>query len=62
MLEYIIIVICLIGCGYNAFQLGLRSGAERTLTKLREERIITFDKFGTIKPNPFYIPKEDIDN
>ena len=59
MLEYIIIFICLIGCGYNAYQIGIRTGAEKTLTKLREERIITFDKFGTIKPNPFYIPKEE---
>lgn len=59
MIEFIIFSICLFGCGYKAFQIGIKEGAERTLTKLHETKIIAFDERGNIKPNPFYIPHDN---
>jgi hypothetical protein len=51
---YIIILICILGAGYQAFQIGIREGAERTIRKLHEKKIISVDKGGEISPNPFY--------
>lgn len=54
MEAYIIILICILGAGYQAFQIGIREGAERTIRKLHEKKIISVDKGGEISPNPFY--------
>tara|TARA_B100001093_G_scaffold198225_1_gene190526 strand:+ start:1796 stop:1993 length:198 start_codon:yes stop_codon:yes gene_type:complete len=65
MFEYIIFLICIMGCGYQAYHIGIRAGAEKTITKLHETKIIAFDRKGNITPNPFYLfdtPEEEVDN
>ena len=36
---------------YQSFQIGVREGAERTIRKLHEEKIINIKKDGEISPN-----------
>ncbi len=62
MIEFFVFGICVIGAGYQAYQIGIREGAEKALTTLQREKIIAFDRYGNIKPNPFYLPKEEADN
>ena len=54
MIEWIIFGICIIGCGYQSFQIGIKEGCERTVTKLAQEKIITFKVNGDIVPNKFF--------
>ena len=56
-MEYFLIAICVSLCGYYSFHIGVREGAERTIKKLHEEKIISVHPNGNIKPNPFYIEK-----
>jgi len=62
MIEFIVFGFCVVGAGYQAFNIGIREGAERALARLRDDKIITFDRNGHIRPNPFYLPKEEADN
>mgnify|MGYP000043816334 CR=1 FL=1 len=54
MIEYIILAFVIAISGYQAFQHGIREGAERTLRKLSEEGIIFVKAGGNILPNKFY--------
>jgi len=54
MIEFLIFFVCLAGCSYQAFQGGVREGAERTIDKLHTARIISFDTKGNIIPNKFF--------
>jgi hypothetical protein len=54
MIEYIILAFIIAISGYQAFQHGIREGAERTLRKLSEEGIIFVKAGGNILPNKFY--------
>jgi len=56
--EYLLLAIIIAACGYRSFQIGVREGAERTIKKLHEEKIISVHTNGDIKPNPFYIEKK----
>ena len=49
-----IIVIALFGAafGYNMYHQGIKQGAELCVAKLHEEKIISFDNAGNIRPNP----------
>ena len=51
-----IIVIALFGAafGYNMYHQGIKQGAELCVAKLHEEKIISFDNAGNIRPNPFW--------
>jgi len=42
------------GFGYHMYKVGLRSGAELCLLKLTEQKIISLDNLGNIRPNPFW--------
>jgi hypothetical protein len=53
MTEIIILGVCFIGASWQSYQLGIREGAERTVEKLHQKRIIRFDRQGNIKPNNF---------
>lgn len=53
-MDYLIVFLCVLGAGYQAFQIGIREGAERTIRKLHEKKIISVDRGGEISPNPFY--------
>ena len=53
-MDYLIVVLCVLGTGYQAFQIGIREGAERTIRKLHEKKIISVNRGGKISPNPFY--------
>jgi len=39
---------------WQVWKQGIRTGAERAVTKLHELKIIAFDNVGNVKPNPFY--------
>jgi len=54
-MEYFLVACCVSLCGYQSWQLGVRAGAERTIKKLHEEKIISIRTNGNIVPNPFYI-------
>jgi len=54
-MEYLLVGICISLCAYQSWQLGIREGAESTVKKLHEEKIISIRTNGTIVPNPFYI-------
>lgn len=54
MIEWIVFGICIIGCGYQSFQIGIKEGCERTVKKLAQEKIITFKVNGDIVPNKFF--------
>jgi hypothetical protein len=53
-MDYLIVFLCVLGAGYQAFQIGIREGAERTIRKLHEKKIISVNRGGEISPNPFY--------
>jgi hypothetical protein len=53
-MEYIILACIISVATYQAFQIGIREGAERTIRKLHEEKIISVARGGEISPNPFY--------
>lgn len=53
-IELIIFIICLIGASWQAWRLGIREGASRTIDKLHEKKIIRFDHKGDIKPNEWF--------
>lgn len=57
-MEYFLVAVCVIACGYQSFQIGVREGAERCIKKLHEEKIISVNTNGDIKPNPFYVEKK----
>ena len=54
MLELIIFVICLAGASYQAYRIGIREGAAKTVDKLHYLKIISYDEKGNIRPNPFF--------
>ena len=54
-MEYLILAVVITTASYQSFQIGVREGAERTIKKLHEEKIISVAVNGDIKPNPFYI-------
>tara|TARA_Y100000385_G_C12781735_1_gene503808 strand:- start:437 stop:610 length:174 start_codon:yes stop_codon:yes gene_type:complete len=54
LVELIILIICLVGASWRAWQLGIREGASRTIDKLHKGRIIRFDHQGNIKPNEWF--------
>ena len=49
---YAITFICILGAGYQAFQIGICEGASRTVDKLITEEIIRLDNKGHIISNP----------
>jgi hypothetical protein len=53
-MEYFILGCIISIAAYQAFQIGIREGAERTIRKLHEEKIISVDRGGEISPNMFY--------
>ena len=57
-MEYFILCVVISLCGYYSFNIGIREGAERTLKKLHQEKIISVAPDGDIKPKPFYIEKK----
>lgn len=57
-MEYLIFAAIISLCAYQSWQLGVREGAERTVKKLHQEKIISVAVNGDIKPNPFYIEKK----
>ena len=54
MIEFIIFALCMAGCSYQAFRGGIKEGAERTVDKLHQARIIAYDNKGNIVPNKFF--------
>ena len=54
MIEFIVFLICLAGCAWQSFQIGIKEGCERTVKKLAQEKIITFKLNGDIVPNKFF--------
>jgi len=54
VIELIIFIICLIGASWQAWRIGLREGASRTIDKLHKERIIRYDHEGHIRPNEWF--------
>jgi len=57
-MEYFLLSVVVILSGYQSWKLGIREGAERTVKKLHQEKIISVALNGDIKPNPFYIEKK----
>jgi len=54
-MEYFLVACCVSLCGYQSWKLGVREGAERTIKKLHEEKIISIKTNGEVVPNPFFI-------
>lgn len=54
MIEFIVFLVCLAGCAWQSFQIGIKEGAERAVKKLMEERIISIKLNGDIVPNKFF--------
>lgn len=54
IVEAIVFIICMIGSSYQAYRKGLKLGAEFTIDRLHEERIIAYDGNGNIVPNKFF--------
>lgn len=48
MLEYIIIMLCLVGCSYTSYNLGVKNGCEGTLKELLKIKVIKVDDEGNI--------------
>lgn len=57
-MEYLFFAGIISLCAYQSWQLGVREGAERTVKKLHQEKIIAIKRNGDIYPNPFYIEKK----
>ena len=57
-MEYILFCVIISLCAWHSWKLGIREGAERTVKKLHQEKIISVALNGDIKPNPFYIEKK----
>ena len=53
-MEYLILAVVISVAAYQSWQLGVREGAERTIRKLHEEKIIIVKKDGDISPNKLY--------
>ena len=53
-MEYLILAVVIAVAAYQSFQIGVREGAERTIRKLHEEKIISVARGGEISPNMFY--------
>ena len=53
-MEYLILAVEISVAAYQSFQIGKREGAERTIQKLHEKKIISVDRGGEISPNMFY--------
>ena len=53
-MEYLILAVVISVAAYQSFQIGIREGAERTIQKLHEKKIISVDRGGEISPNMFY--------
>ena len=51
---YFILTFVILGVGYTSYKIGVREGSERMIDKLHEIGVITYDKKGRIKPNPFF--------
>jgi len=52
--QIIILILFGAGFGYHMYKIGIMEGAEICLIKLVEEKIISLDNKGNIKPNPFW--------
>lgn len=50
----IIFVICLAGASWQAYRQGIREGCNKTLDKLHDAKIISYDNKGNIVPNSFF--------
>ena len=57
-MEYLFLCVVISLCAWQSWQLGIREGAERTVKKLHQEKIIAIKKNGDKYPNPFYIEKK----
>lgn len=53
-MEYLFLAVMISVAAYQSFQIGIREGAERTIRKLHEEKIIIVKKDGDISPNKLY--------
>ena len=53
-MEYIIFFIMIGACAYQSFQIGIKEGAERTVRKLCDEKIISIKINGEITQNKFF--------
>lgn len=43
-LQYIIVAVCMIGCGYTSFKIGHQAGIVSALDYLEENGVIVFDE------------------
>ena len=57
-MEFFIFCVIILICSYQSYRLGMKEGAEKTVKKLHQEKIISVAPDGDIKPNPFYIEKK----
>ncbi len=57
--EIIILILFGAGFGYHMYKIGISEGIEICLIKLAEQKIISLDNKGNIKPNPFFVPNEE---
>tara|TARA_A100001011_G_C14011477_1_gene715612 strand:+ start:228 stop:410 length:183 start_codon:yes stop_codon:yes gene_type:complete len=53
--EYLIFAVAISLCAYQSWQLGVREGAERTVKRLHQEKIISIKPNGDISPNLFWV-------
>lgn len=47
-MEYLIFAACIFGVGYSSYKIGVREGAERTVEKLIESRLLKIDHRGNL--------------
>jgi hypothetical protein len=52
--QLIIVALFGLGFGYHMHKVGIKAGAELCLLKLTEQKIISLDNKGNIRPNPFW--------
>lgn len=57
--QIIILILFGAGFGYHMYKIGISEGIEICLIKLAEQKIISLDNKGNIKPNPFFVPNEE---
>jgi hypothetical protein len=53
-MEYFILGCIISIAAYQAFQIGIREGAERAVKHLHTAKIISYDNKGNIVPNKFF--------
>ena len=54
-MEYFLLFCVISLCAWNSWKLGITEGCERTLKKLKQEKIISIKPNGDISPNQFWV-------